>query len=103
MEEKLSRKRRSNDAIWAELYAAADAVWNEAGPIPSGQVARRVKKMKLSGSRFSVDTIRKRIAKRAPVEIRGKSGAPKKNRDKARADLLRKLVSAKIVGPDIPD
>lgn len=71
-------KPRNNEAIWLQVEAAAKAIWAEAGSIPSAEVARRIKAMKgMSGSRFFAESIRKRIAKLAPPDRRGKPGRPK--------------------------
>ncbi len=72
---------RTNDAIWLAVETAAKAIWAESGPIPSAEVARRIRGMKVFGAaRFTVEVIRKHIAKLAPLEIRGKPGRPPKRK-----------------------
>ena len=77
------KKPRNNEAIWLEVRAAAKAIWAESGAIPSTEVARRIKGMKqFSGTRFMVESIRKRIADLGHPDFRGKPGRPPKKKSR---------------------
>jgi len=77
------KKPRNNEAIWLEVRAAAKAIWAESGAIPSTEDARRIKGMtQFSGTRFMVESIRKRIADLGHPDFRGKPGRPPKKKSR---------------------
>src|SRR3569833_3287996 len=70
-----SKRAKNTKELWEPVEIAAITLWTEHGPLPIEEVIRRIKGMPhLKASALSESAIRKRIAKLAPPDVRGKSG-----------------------------